>query len=96
MKIEIDVEMVFRIKDDESSIRNFIYKLGAARLDKMILEETDEAVRNFVFSIPHYKILELSSEIASIMIKNLNEKFNKYGVLFEYVSIKGIRLPWEI
>jgi len=88
--------MVFKIKDDEESIRNFLYKLGAARLDTMILTETDEAIRNFVFSIPHDKILGLNSEIATIMIKNLNLKFSKYGILFEYVSIIAIRLPWEI
>ena len=87
MKVEIDIELVFKIKDDEKSVCNFVYKLGAARLDTMILNETDEAIRNFVYTIPHNRVLDLSSEIANIMIKDLNKKFSRYGILFEYVCL---------
>ena len=96
VRINVNINLMFRVQEDEESILKFIYKLGAARLDDILQVEIDEAVRNFVRSIQHDQVLDLKSEMASKMIAELNKKFQSFGVLFENASISSINLPTVI
>lgn len=96
VKISVDINLTFKIMDDESSIKKFIYRLGAARLDTMLQVEIDEAIRNFIHSIKHNQVLDLKSEMATHMIEELNGKFTNFGVHFENAAVTSIRVPKEI
>lgn len=93
VRINVNINLMSRIDEHEESIKKFIYKLGAARLDDILQVEIDEAVRNFVRSIQHDQVLDLKSEMASTMIAELNKKFRSFGIIFENASISSINLP---
>ena len=96
VRINIDIDLMFRILDDEESVKKFVYKMGAARLDDFLLIEVDEAIRTFIRSVNHDKVLDLKSELATQMIEGLNGKFKSFGVFFENVSISSLKVPYII
>ena len=87
VKIAVDINLTFRILDDEKSVKNFVYRLGVARLDMMLRTEIDEAIRNFIHSVKHNQVLDLKSEMAMRMIDELNAKFKVFGVHFENAAV---------
>jgi regulator of protease activity HflC (stomatin/prohibitin superfamily) len=96
VKIRVDINLTFKIMDDEANIKKFIYSLGAARLDTMLQVEIDEAIRNFIHTIKHNQVLDLKSEMATHMIEELNGKFKLFGVHFENATVTSIKVPHEI
>ena len=95
VRVDVDIFLTFKVCEDEESVKNFIYKLGACRLEDMLSSELEEAVRNFVREIDHRQVLDVKSEMAGNMIKELNLKFKRFGVKFENASISSIRLPYK-
>jgi regulator of protease activity HflC (stomatin/prohibitin superfamily) len=93
VRVNVDIYLMLRIMEDEASIKKFIYKMGASRLDDILQTELEEAVRNFIRTLKHTEVFDLKSEMATKMIAELNQKFNTFGVLFENASISSIQLP---
>lgn len=56
-------------------MKNFVYKLGAARFDELLDAEIDENIRTFINGIWLSQIYDLKGEMAKKMIEELNHKF---------------------
>lgn len=56
-------------------MKNFVYKLGAARFDELLDAEIDENIRTFINGIWLSQIYDLKGEMAKKMIEELNQKF---------------------
>jgi len=93
VRIKVDIAVNFRIGPSEEDCVNFIYKLGAVRLDELLSAETEEAIRNFVHSHEVRQVQDLKAELAETMLYDLNHKFSQFGVHFESVVIVNVFIP---
>ena len=93
VRVDVDIDINFRILDDEKNIKNFVYKLGAVRLGDILKMEIEEAIRNFLRGVKYEDALGLKSEMAKMMVEELNGKFKNYGVVVEYAIVASIKLP---
>lgn len=57
--VEIDVSVVFHIRENEESVKNFVYKLGPERLESMLRAFQEEAVRSMVRRKKYSNIYDL-------------------------------------
>jgi hypothetical protein len=73
--VDVDVSFTFRLPSIEAQVKTFVYKLGAARFDELLAAEVEEGIRNFVGTVWLSQVLDLRSEMAQSMIKELNKKF---------------------
>ena len=64
-------------------VKKFVYELGAGRFDEYLAAEVEEGMRNFIQTIWLSQVLDLKSEMAHEMMKNLNKTFDtKFGIKF--------------
>ena len=73
-------------------MKNFVYKLGAARFDELLDAEIDENIRTFINGIWLSQIYDLKGEMAKKMIEELNHKFAQFGVTFENCNVTGVHV----
>lgn len=57
--VEIDVSIVFHIKENEESVKNFVWRLGPERLESMLRAFQEEAVRSMVRRKKYSNIYDL-------------------------------------
>ena len=88
--INIDLFFSFRMPRDENKVKNFVYRLGASRFDELLYAEIDEGIRNFINGIWLSQVHDLKGEMAQQMIKDLNSKFDFFGVNFENCSVSNV------
>ena len=88
--INIDLFFSFRMPRDENKVKNFVYRLGASRFDELLYAEIDEGIRNFINGIWLSQVHDLKGEMAQQMIKDLNQKFDFFGVNFENCSVSNV------
>jgi regulator of protease activity HflC (stomatin/prohibitin superfamily) len=93
VRVGVDVSLTFRIGPGHDECMKFIYDLGPSKLDQMLEAESEEAIRNFVYSVRLSNIQDIKGEIASTLLSDLNRKFVAFGVFFENVHIIEIRIP---
>lgn len=93
VRVGVDVSLTFRIGPGHDECMKFIYDLGPSKLDQMLEAESEEAIRNFVYSVRLSNIQDIKGEIASTLLTDLNKKFVEFGVFFENVHIIEIRIP---
>jgi len=93
VRVHVHITFNFRIGPNEKDCEKFIYTLGAAKLDELLIAESEEAIRNFVHSVKLSQVLDMKSEIAGTMLEDLNAKFNGFGVFFESASVIEIDIP---
>lgn len=96
VRVGVDISLTFRIGPGHDECKKFIYELGPAKLDQMLEAESEEAIRNFVYSVKLSQIQDIKGEIASSLLSDLNRKFVEFGVYFENVHILQIRIPGEL
>merc|ERR1719223_1352101 len=89
VRVNIDVVLVFQVKDAQ----NFIYKLGAKNFDELLAGTVDESIRMLVRKETHLTVYTLRGERADHMLTLLNEKFNDSGVVFSDVKVTSVWLP---
>jgi len=77
---------------DESSVKNFVYKLGAGRFDELLSAEVEENVRNFIQETWLNSVLDVKSDMAKVQTDKLNEKFRMYGILFENPQVTKVNV----
>lgn len=75
---------------DEDKVKHFVYRLGASRFDELLYAEIDEGIRNFINGIWLSQVFDLKGEMAAKMIKDLNTKFDFFGVNFENCSVTNV------
>ena len=75
---------------EELKVKNFVYRLGAGRFDELLFAEIDEGIRTFINTIWLSQVFDLKGEMASKMIKDLNAKFEYFGVNFENCNITNV------
>lgn len=49
--VSVDLYFTFRMPTDEAQVKNFVYRLGAARFDELLAAEIDENIRTFINGI---------------------------------------------
>ena len=57
---------------DEGAVKNFVYRLGAARFDELLFAEIDENIRTFINGIWLSQVFDLKGDMARSMITELN------------------------
>jgi hypothetical protein len=88
--INIDLYFSFRMPREEVKVKNFVYRLGAGRFDELLYAEIDEGIRTFINGIWLSQVFDLKGEMASKMIKDLNQKFEYFGVVFENCNVTNV------
>lgn len=80
----------------EEDAKKFFYNFGPARLEELLVVETEEEIRGFLKTINVSKIHDVKSEITTVVLKNLYSKFISYGVVIEMVNIMGVIIPEDL
>lgn len=94
--VSVDLYFQFRMPTQLQEVKNFVYKLGAARFDELLHAEIDENVRTFINSIWLNQIFDLKGEMAKKMIEELNHKFAFFGVTFENCNVTGVHVNAQL
>lgn len=74
----------------------FFYNFGPNRLEELLQEESDEAIRDFVRNYKVNRIRDIKSEMTTQIKQDLEQKFAPYGVVIEQVSIIKVILPKDL
>jgi len=90
--VSVDVTLVFSIRGP----KEFVYKLGAARLDELLSGAVEEGIRALVRSTDHTEVYSLRGNRAGNLLHQLNEKFKETGVWFSDCKITAVWLPPEL
>ena len=77
----------------EQDIFKFYYNFGPNRLEELLQQEADEAMRNLLRSVKSNKVRDLESGMLTTVRQILAEKFQIYGVIIEQVNIMTIIIP---
>eukprot|EP01084_Bolivina_argentea_P048672 89639_1 len=98
--VTIDVTLILRIKtEDENACYNFCYGLGARGLDNHLRAFQEESIRAMVRTRKYneiYDLINAHQDKQFIKLKReLNEHFNKFGVIITEISVKNVHLPKE-
>jgi hypothetical protein len=80
----------------EEDAKKFFYNFGPARLEELLVVETEEEIRGFLKTINVSKVHDVKSEITTVVLKNLYSKFISYGVVIEMVNIMGVIIPEDL
>lgn len=96
VRVQVDISLTFRVGPGHDECMKFIYELGPSKLDQMLEAESEEAIRNFVYSVRLSQIQDIKGEIASTLLQDLNRKFVQFGVFFENVHILQIKIPAQL
>lgn len=73
-----------------------MYKLGVHRFDELLVAETQDSIRRLIYSVAHDKVIDMHEEFATVVLSDLNLKFNAYGVQMVKVNITDIKLPSDL
>lgn len=90
--VKVEVTLVFRIL----KARDFVHSLGATKFDDMLKAVSEEAIRANVRMVKHNHIYELRGSGADELMKVLNTKFSKFGVMFTNTTIVNVVLPRDL
>jgi len=99
VRVTVDIGITFHIGKEETreeDCKNFLYYLGANRLQELLEQESEESIRNFVREIRVGKIRDIKSELTSKMQEELNHKLNDFGVYVEHIDIMNVILPKDL
>jgi len=94
--VNVDLSLTFRIGPDIDAARNFVYRLGAGRLNDLLCSVTEESIRGLVYSVTHDKVNDLREDFALGMLSTLNQKTAQYGIQIMNVKITEVILPREL
>lgn len=81
---------------DETQVKNFVYRLGAARFDELLAAEIDEDIRSFINGIWLSQVFDLKGEMAKKMLGELNQKFALFGIFFETCNITKVHVSQQL
>jgi regulator of protease activity HflC (stomatin/prohibitin superfamily) len=98
--INLDVGVNFHIggvgeQGKEDAVK-FFYNFGPNRLQELLIQESEEGIRDFVRRIKVARIRDAKTEMTVELVENLREKFKIYGVVIESVNIMTIIIPEDL
>jgi regulator of protease activity HflC (stomatin/prohibitin superfamily) len=99
VRVTVDISIQFHIGKEETreeDCERFVYYLGANKLEELLIQESEESIRNFIRSYRVNQIRDLKSEIAHEMINELNRRFNSFGVYVESVYVSNVIVPKDL
>lgn len=90
--VNIDVLISFEIV----RAPDFVYSIGPEKFDDLLRASQDEALRQMANETLVENIYDLHGANTEHIIKELNAKFEKYGVLIHHFTVKNVRIPQEM
>lgn len=91
--VNLDVLIVFEIL----RATDFVYQLGAMKLDDLLRAAQDESLRQMAMETNVEDIYDLHGTNTQHIIDEMNEtKFNKFGVHIHHFTVKNVTIPLEM
>ena len=94
--VNIDLSINLKIGPDAKRVKDFVYKMGAERLDAYLNFQVNESIRTLVYEVTHDRVNDLRSEFASNMMRDLQGKMGMFGVEVVNVKVTDVQLPREL
>jgi regulator of protease activity HflC (stomatin/prohibitin superfamily) len=98
--VSLDMGVNFHIGREESTFeedaRRFFYNFGPNRLDELLSEEMDEAIRDFIRKCKVKDVRNIKTELTQEILENLYAKFLSYGVVIDQINCMNIILPSDL
>eukprot|EP01083_Nonionella_stella_P090375 252478_1 len=98
--VEIDVTLVFHILQSDRDLKEFAYKLGPEKLDKLLKAFQEEAVRDIARKRKYNQIYDLMNTREDEQLKNSMRRMNanllEYGVEVNHITITNVHLPGNV
>lgn len=97
--MSVDIAITFHIgKEDtrEHDCQQFLYYLGANKLEELLEQEAEEKIRIFVRDQRVKRIRDIKSETTQKMLEQLNDRFNKFGVYIEKLNVMNVIIPKDL
>jgi hypothetical protein len=90
----------FHIGRDEESFyddaKKFFYNFGPNRLDELLSEEMDEAIRDFIRQYKVARVRDIKTELTLEILTKISKKFEPYGVVIDQINCMNIVLPKDL
>mmetsp|Transcript_56083 Transcript_56083/g.176018 ORF Transcript_56083/g.176018 Transcript_56083/m.176018 type:complete len:460 (-) Transcript_56083:51-1430(-) len=91
--VNLDVMIVFKIE----RARDFVYSIGAQKLDDLLRAAQDESLRQMAMETNVENIYDLHGTNTQHIIDEMNEsKFSKFGVHILHFTVKNVGIPREM
>jgi len=89
--VNIDVMIQFEIVQ----AREFVYNIGPEKFDDYLRASQDECLRKLAMETLVENIYDLHGkhEETNVIVEQLNEKFQKYGVKVYHFTVKNVSIP---
>jgi len=87
--VNIDVLISFEVV----RAPDFVYSIGPEKFDDLLRASQDEALRQMANETLVENIYDLHGANTDHIVKELNAKFEKYGVLIHHFTVKNVRIP---
>ena len=94
--VDVNLSINLSIANDFERVKEFVYRLGAERLDSYLYMQVEESIRTMVYSVTHDRVNDLRSEFASEMLSVLQSKLYPLGVDVQSVKVTDVALPREL
>ena len=94
--VDVNLSINLSIANDFERVKEFVFSLGAERLDAYLYMQVEESIRTLVYGVTHDRVNDLRSEFASEMLSVLQSKLNPLGVDVQNVKITDVALPKEL
>lgn len=86
----------FTKEKQHDDVKKFFYNFGPNRLEELLSEEIDEAIRNFTKKIKVSRVRDIKIELTQSMHQDLQKSFSDYGVYIEQVNIMNVIMPRDL
>mmetsp|Transcript_100265 Transcript_100265/g.283964 ORF Transcript_100265/g.283964 Transcript_100265/m.283964 type:complete len:464 (+) Transcript_100265:73-1464(+) len=90
--VNIDVMVLFEI----TKARDFVYSIGPEKFDDLLRASQDEALRQMAMETAVSNIYDLHGTDTDHIIKEMNAKFEQYGVQVHRFTVKNVTIPPEM
>ena len=94
--VDLNLSINFRIGPDIDRVQDFVFKMGAERLDGYLYFQVEESIRTLVHSVTYDRVNDLRSEFSGEMLRTLQSKLSLFGVEVSNVKITDVALPFEL
>lgn len=94
--VDVNLSINFRIGPDVQRVQDFVFYMGAERLDGYLYFQVEESIRTLVQGVTYDKVNDLRSEFSGEMLRTLQSKVGPFGVDILNVKITDVALPREL
>jgi regulator of protease activity HflC (stomatin/prohibitin superfamily) len=94
--VDIDLSVALRIGPSFDRVQDFVFHMGAERLDAYLSFQVEESIRGLVYDVTHDRVNDLRSEFAADMLSVLQAKVERFGIEIVNVKVTDVALPREL